>query len=153
MPYVPLKEHLEKLLIKSNSRHTLALRHLKELVLERFRAIEKARKLQADEYERRLTVLNHAHEQAVEVQHTYVTQEKYEDYVKQTKSALEIALQRTDEKISALDTSINKDILLLKERVDKNEGRSMGMNAWWTYLMGGVGAIGIIFGIIALFLK
>jgi hypothetical protein len=30
---------------------------------------------------RRLKVLNHAHEEAVEVQHTYVTQEKFDDFV------------------------------------------------------------------------
>jgi hypothetical protein len=32
------------------------------------------------EIQRRLTTLNHAHEQAVEVQHTYVTAEKFEDF-------------------------------------------------------------------------
>jgi hypothetical protein len=32
------------------------------------------------EIQRRLGVLNHAHEKAVEVQHTYVTQEKFDDF-------------------------------------------------------------------------
>ncbi len=36
-----------------------------------------ALRLQHKEYERRLTELNHAHEQAVEVQHTYVTALEY----------------------------------------------------------------------------
>jgi hypothetical protein len=34
------------------------------------------------ELQRRLGILNHAHEQAVEVQHTYVTDEKFGDFVK-----------------------------------------------------------------------
>jgi Flp pilus assembly protein TadB len=38
------------------------------------------------EIQRRLGVLNHAHEKAIEVQHTYVTQEKFDD-----------ALSRNDE--------------------------------------------------------
>jgi hypothetical protein len=35
-----------------------------------------------NELQRRLGILNHAHEQAVEVQHTYVTDEKFGDFVK-----------------------------------------------------------------------
>ncbi len=39
---------------------------------------EKALKLQAEEYERRLGDLNHAHNEAVEVQRTYIPREVYE---------------------------------------------------------------------------
>jgi len=42
---------------------------------ERLRGMDRALELQAREYDRRLHELNHAHEQAVEVQHTYVTEE------------------------------------------------------------------------------
>lgn len=53
---------------------------------ERQRASERALKLQAREYDRRLMVLNHAHEQAVEVQNTYVTSEKFEDFTERDAS-------------------------------------------------------------------
>jgi len=41
-------------------------------------ALDEARKLQAAEYERRLTDLNHSHNRALEVQATYVTEEKFQ---------------------------------------------------------------------------
>lgn len=55
-------------------------------------------KLQAGEYERRLDQLNHAHEAAIEVQHTYVTQDKYEDKLSSEQEARTHALARIDEK-------------------------------------------------------
>ncbi len=65
---------------------------------ERVEQMDKAIKLQASEYERRLNALNHAHEKAVEVQHTYVTQDKYEDKLKSEADARVHALARIDEK-------------------------------------------------------
>lgn len=86
------------------------LKYLERILCERdrfyvgqFRSIEKARKLQAAEYARRLDVLNHAHETAVEVQHTYVTQEKYEDYVKQIDTAQDIRAKFVDQRIDSLE--------------------------------------------------
>lgn len=38
------------------------------------------------EYKRRLLDLNHDHERAVEVQHTYVTAEKFDDFVAHTRT-------------------------------------------------------------------
>jgi hypothetical protein len=51
---------------------------LKELIAQQRTEDAKALVLQAAETERRLAALNHAHEEAVQVQHTYVTEEKYE---------------------------------------------------------------------------
>ncbi len=47
------------------------------VIEERLRSMGAALRLQHKEYERRLAELNHAHEQAVEVQHTYVTASEY----------------------------------------------------------------------------
>lgn len=69
-----------------------------KLMDTRFDAVDKALGLQAREYERRLSDLNHAHEKAVQVQHTYVTQDKYEDKLHSEALARELALNRIDEK-------------------------------------------------------
>lgn len=61
-------------------------------------AVQTATKLQASEYERRLEALNHAHEKAIQVQHTYVTQDKYEATLEAEKLARDIALTRIDER-------------------------------------------------------
>jgi hypothetical protein len=71
---------------------------LRVLMDERFEALEHARVIQAREYERRLADLNHAHEKAVEVQHTYVTQDKYEDKLAAEAEARGTALLRVDER-------------------------------------------------------
>lgn len=76
---------------------------LKALLDERYEAQENARQLQATEYERRLQALNHAHEQAVEVQHTYVTQDKYEDNKERDAEALKLALERQDGRLNSLE--------------------------------------------------
>jgi predicted ribosome quality control (RQC) complex YloA/Tae2 family protein len=64
---------------------------------------EKALLVQAAEYERRLDSLNHAHEEAMRVQHTYVTADKYEDYIEQARHANDASLERMNEKIAALE--------------------------------------------------
>lgn len=61
-------------------------------------------RLQAEEYERRLTALNHAHERAVEVQHTYVTADKYEDKLEAELMARNLALTRIDERFTEFVT-------------------------------------------------
>jgi len=68
---------------------------------ERQVADRRALKLQAAEYGRRLDDLNHAHEQAREVQNTYVTTEKYEDKIAAEAEARDTALLRVDEKFNA----------------------------------------------------
>ncbi len=88
------------------------VRHLELTVVrleEQLKASEKALRLQAEEYERRLDVLNHAHEEAREVAAKTVNRKEFEDYVKATQMARdeavrteadkrELALQRVDEK-------------------------------------------------------
>ncbi len=72
-------------------------------------ASERALGLQAGEYERRLDVLNHAHEEAREVAARTVTRKEFDDYVSATALARneavkteadkrELALLRVDEK-------------------------------------------------------
>ena len=53
------------------------------LLDQRLDMTEEARKIQAVEYERRLTVLNHAHEAAVEAQAKTVPREMWEAFVKE----------------------------------------------------------------------
>lgn len=65
---------------------------------ERIEAADRALALQAAEYERRLSSLNHAHEKAIEVQHTYVTQDKYEQNLLSESEKREFALDRVNEK-------------------------------------------------------
>lgn len=57
-----------------------------------------ALRLQAAEYERRLDVLNHAHEEARAVQAVTVTRERFDDYTRTEQEKRELALQRVDEK-------------------------------------------------------
>lgn len=86
---VSLREYIESLIAAERER-----------VDVRLAASGEALSLQAGEYERRLAALNHAHEKAVEVQHTYVTQDKYEDKLAAEATAREAALLRVDEKFS-----------------------------------------------------
>jgi uncharacterized coiled-coil protein SlyX len=64
---------------------------------------DKALTKQAAEYERRLDELNHAHAEAVRVQNTYVTADKYEDYIEQSARARDISYDRLNEKVAALE--------------------------------------------------
>ena len=54
---------------------------LKELHEQRFQAMDTALELKAEELSRRLEILNHAHEQAREIQSTYVPREVFEGFV------------------------------------------------------------------------
>jgi hypothetical protein len=65
---------------------------------ERLAGMGQALELQAAEYERRLDVLNHAHEEAREVAKTTVTQERFDQYVVTEAEKREFALTRVDEK-------------------------------------------------------
>lgn len=75
-----------------------ALSSLKERHDDKFTQLAKALELQAKEYERRLAELNHAHDRAVTVQHTYVTQEKYDERAQSDTDARDAALLRVNEK-------------------------------------------------------
>ncbi len=76
------------------------------LMDERFAALrrelaqdQKALRLQADEYERRLEDLNHAHARAQSALNTFVSIDKYEDMMAAEESARKLALERFDEKL------------------------------------------------------
>jgi hypothetical protein len=81
--------------------------HFDKLWKSESKSIRRALKLQAKEYERRLDGLNHAHEQAQETAHTYVTLDKYEDWIKQNTTGRETAFDRADEKIEALKSRVD----------------------------------------------
>lgn len=85
-----------------------------------FGHVQKALELQAKEYERRLDALNHAHERALEVQHTFVSIDKYEDKMEAEEQARKIALERLDERIADLDRNINQK---LDDYITKAEAR------------------------------
>jgi hypothetical protein len=63
---------------------------LREYVDLKFQERDKALVLQFTEYGRRLADLNHEHARAVAVQQTYVTQEKFEDFVKRFEEYREV---------------------------------------------------------------
>jgi GTP1/Obg family GTP-binding protein len=93
--------------------------HLTKLWKSERKAVQRALKIQAKEYERRLDSLNHAHEQAVETAHTYVTLDKYEDRVKQDAAARDTAFDRADELIGKLENRI--------EALEKAHNRLIGI--------------------------
>lgn len=74
--------------------------YFESLLAERDKALE----LQFKENARRLDVLNHAHDKAVEVQHTYVTQEKFDDFSSRVND--ELAERRGDKAASIRWTAI-----------------------------------------------
>jgi type IV secretory pathway TrbF-like protein len=74
--------------------------HFESLLSERDKALD----LQFKENSRRLDTLNHAHEKAVEVQHTYVTQEKFDDFSSRVND--ELAERRGDKSASIRWTAI-----------------------------------------------
>lgn len=87
---------------------------------ERFGHTDKALELQAKEYERRLADLNHAHEEALRVQHTFVSIDKYEDKMESEEQARSLALDRLDEKIAGLDRTLTDK---LTDYITKYEAR------------------------------
>jgi hypothetical protein len=85
---VPLRDYLTDLM---NER----ICALRELLLGKFDERDKARTLQADEYSRRLSELNHAHSLLLEHNALYVSSEKFESFqaeFRQYKSTTERAL-------------------------------------------------------------
>ena len=85
-----------------------------------------ALRLQAIEYERRLFDLNHAHEQARQKEADYVTRDKYEDWIKQSNTALETALLRINEKLEQQDKALREKIEPLEQYIAAQQGSSHG---------------------------
>lgn len=103
---------------------------------------DKALQLQAAEYERRLTDLNHAHQEALRVQHTYVTQDKYESRAKSDDDARKAETAR-----------INEILDQHKTRLDKSEGRGSGLNQGWILFLGVIGLVATVLSIYAIISK
>lgn len=92
---------------------------------DRFEVVADALELQAKEYARRLDELNHAHQEALRVQHTYVTADKYEDKLKSEETARAFALDRMDEKFEA---AIKTLTVKLEDYITKTEARQNGID-------------------------
>jgi hypothetical protein len=86
--------------------------YFEHLLKVRANGIEKALKLQAKEYERRLNQLNHAHEQNIERNAEFVSEEKFVGFVREfreyketTDKALQIA--------QGVTSGVNKTIAVI----------------------------------------
>lgn len=67
-----------------------------------FELRDRALRIQAAEYERRLGDLNHEHARAQETARTYVTLDKYEAAIRAEIDAREAALTRSDERLALM---------------------------------------------------
>jgi hypothetical protein len=67
---------------------------------EQFVAAQKAVKLQADEYERRLNILNHAHEQIQQIVGETISTQRFEQYAETEAEKREVALDRVNERFN-----------------------------------------------------
>lgn len=112
MNEVPLREHIE-----SQMRNDRELRNVLFVagvvifaLVNAFR--ETALKIQAIEYERRLNTLNHAHEQALEVQARTVPREIFE-----------LSYRETEKKIGDLEKETRGEIRPLQDRRQFDSGR------------------------------
>ena len=85
---------------------------------EKFEALDKALKLQAEEYARRLSDLNGEYHRDRERQHDYVTTEKYESTLDSEKIAREAALLRVNEKMDGGFNRLNEQLTEYIKRYD-----------------------------------
>jgi len=108
------------------------------------KADRRALKLQAAEYERRLESLNHAHEQARQKEAEYVTRDKYEDWIKQNKTALDAALLRINEKLDTQDRNHREQLAPLNTYVASQQGSTSGKLSQRQFLFAFIGLIGTL---------
>ena len=94
---ISLKGYFERILLEHEKRDEVKAQLLKE----RFDALDKALRLQADEYSRRLHDLNGAYQRDRGRQAEFVTIEKYEAQTETDTVARVAALSRVDEKFEA----------------------------------------------------
>ena len=80
------------------------IEHERELRQQTERYVNKALRKQADEYERRLDALNHAHEQAVAEQARTVSRELFDVYVKETSLAGDLKLKPISDRVSKVES-------------------------------------------------
>lgn len=93
------------------------------VVRERFKSYERALKLQAREYERRLEALNHEADRIKASQDKSISVERFDGFVHQFNS-----------KFDQTVTELRKDIKLLSDESRKDEGKS----EWKQYIPWGI---------------
>ena len=106
-----------------------ALAAIKDMVLAKDTTDERALKLQAAEYERRLETLNHAHQQAIEAQARTVPRELFDQYVKETSDREDALSMAQNDKMTARLSAINARIDVLDNWRSGLEGRVIGIMA------------------------
>lgn len=99
---------------------------LKELIEQRFNGMDKAVEIAFTEQGRRLDILNHAHERAVEVQHTYVPREVFEAF---------------EARFDEYKETTNRALIL-------REGQSKGLSMSAGVVVAGLAAVGTLLGIV-----
>lgn len=86
---------------------------------EEFWASEKALQIQAKEYERRLETLNHAHERAEGLQHTFVPQDKFEDRLEAQATARNTAIEHLSDKLAEAHKAMDEQVNTLESSVQQ----------------------------------
>jgi ribosomal protein L16 Arg81 hydroxylase len=108
------------------------VRHIEQVVVELQtgeRAREKALDNQAEEYERRLQILNNEHSRIQDILGKSVTQERFEEYVKTERDARELALQRTQERLDDFISRYEENHRILEKQVDAQRVAALTVTA------------------------
>jgi hypothetical protein len=121
---------------------THTIETLKELVEQRFAALDKATVLAAEEIARRLEVLNHYHELAREKERTFLAREVFEAFAQRV--ADDIALLRREGQAAAEAATAMRETALkvvtdgITEQNIANEKRFGKIEAVYAKLIGGL---------------
>lgn len=91
--------------------------------------VQRALELQAQEYERRLADLNHAHQQAVEAQARTVPRELFDQYVKETDARERALVNAQSDRFNVAIEAINARVDELQNWRSGLEGRLIGVSA------------------------
>jgi hypothetical protein len=116
--------------------------HERELRTLAETAVERARQIQFDEYERRLTTLNHAHEQAVEAQRATVPRETFDTYVRETRLANELALRNVELSSEKRQVDVDRRLTVL-ERAGARLGGAGELGRFSLERLTGFAALGV----------
>lgn len=126
-------------------------------------AVEKALLLQAAEYERRLTDLNHAHAQAKDALATYIPREVFERYSResvewQRKAELRMAdleqrIKATEMGLVNLPGGMRSLEIGLASKVGERTGSAMTRSTMITIISIGIAMVAAIVGLLAYFGK
>jgi hypothetical protein len=139
-------------------------------IQDKFEAEAEARKLQAEEYERRLTELSHAHQHATEIQHTYLPRENFEQFVRELLdwrrqvdlrySTLLLEIQKSFTLQEVFDTHKEQDdkshdnLELWRRGVDQELNIQRGrMGGRAAVLAGIVAVLSLLFSLVALWIR